>query len=64
VFVDSGIQQAMCMQHIFFCVLDLQYFSTLSHKWHDLKKKLLNMKCLFYLQLLSKTFLILRKRSK
>ena len=35
VFVDSGIQQAMCMQHIFICGLDLQYFSTLSHKWHD-----------------------------
>jgi len=39
VFVDSGTKQAMCMQHILICGLALQYFSTLSHKWHDLKKK-------------------------
>jgi hypothetical protein len=41
------------------------YFSTLSHKRHDFqeKKKLFNMKCVFWfsLQLLSETFLILRK---
>jgi hypothetical protein len=43
---------------------DLQYFSTLSHKRHDFgkKKRLLNIKCVFWfsLQLLSETFLILR----
>ena len=37
-------------------------FSALSHKWHTLQKKLLNTKFvfLFFLQLLSETFLILR----
>jgi hypothetical protein len=39
-----------------------QYFSTLSHKRHDFRKTFLNTKCVFRLplQLLSKTFLILR----
>jgi hypothetical protein len=43
--------------------LALQYFSTLSHKRHYLWKNLLNVKCvlLFSLQLLSETFLILRR---
>jgi hypothetical protein len=41
-------------------------FSTLSHKWHDVReiqKKLLNTTCMFWfsLQLLSETFLILRR---
>ena len=38
------------------------YSSALSHKRHDFRKKLLNIKCvfLFFLQLLSKIFLILR----
>jgi hypothetical protein len=47
----------------FVACLALPYFSTLSHKRHDfLKKKLLNMKCVFWfsLRLLSETFLILR----
>ena len=41
----------------------LQYFSTLSHKRNDLKKKPLNIKCVhwFALQLFSETFLILRR---
>jgi hypothetical protein len=42
----------------------VQYFSTLSHKWHDFrKKKLLNTKRVicFSLQLLCKPFLILRR---
>jgi hypothetical protein len=42
----------------------LPYFSTLSHERHDLRrKKLLNIKCMiwFPLQLLSETFLILRR---
>ena len=43
----------------------LQYFSTLSHKQHDFrkKKKVLNIKCvfLFFLQRLSETSLILRR---
>ena len=42
----------------------LQYSSTLPHKRRDFRKKLLlNIKCVFwfYLQLLSETFLILKK---
>jgi hypothetical protein len=37
-------------------------FHILSHKWHDIWKKLLNIKCVvwFSLQLLSETFLIVR----
>ena len=37
-------------------------FSALSHKWHTFQKNLLNIKFvfLFFLQLLSETFLILR----
>jgi hypothetical protein len=43
--------------------LALPNFSTLSHKWHDFGKKLLNIKCVFCfsLQILSKIFLILRR---
>jgi hypothetical protein len=44
--------------------LAILHFSTLSHNWHDFqKKKLLNMKrvFLFSVQLLSETFLILRR---
>ena len=41
----------------------LQCFPTLSHKRHDLKKTLLNNKCVFWfsLHLLLETFLILRR---
>jgi len=43
--------------------LGLQYFSTLSHKWHDFQENLLNIKYVFWfsLQLLSETFFILRR---
>jgi len=43
--------------------LALPYFSTLSHKMQDLRKKLLKLKffLLFSLQILSETFLILRR---
>ena len=43
--------------------LAVPYFPTLSHKWHDFRKKLLDIKCVFRfsLQLLSKSFLILRR---
>ena len=47
------------------CVASLAapYFSTLSHKWHDFRKNVLNIKCVlwFYVQLLSKTLFILRR---
>jgi hypothetical protein len=41
----------------------LKYFSTLSHKWNGFREKLLNLKCVFWfsLQVLSETFLILRR---
>ena len=58
------ILHAMRMLHIVICDCPaVQYFSTLFHKRHDFRKKVLNMKCvfLFSLQLLSETFLILRR---
>ena len=44
----------------------LQTFSTLSHKRYDFGKKLLNTKCVFRVssQLLSETFLILRRNER
>jgi hypothetical protein len=41
----------------------VQYFSTLSHKRHDFQNVLLDIECVFRfsLQLLSETFLILRR---
>jgi len=43
--------------------LALQYFSTLSHKRHSSRKNVLNTECVFWfpVQLLSGTFLILRR---
>ena len=62
-----GIQHAMRMCHIVICGLPCStIFFTLSHKQYDLKKKLLNIKCGFWvsLQLLSETFLILRRSER
>jgi hypothetical protein len=60
------IQHAKRMRSIILssvACLALLYVSTLSHKRHDFRKKLLNIKCVFwfFLQLLSETFLILRR---
>ena len=60
-----GIQHAMRMRFIVTCDLpgSTKCFSTLSHKRHDFRKQLLNMKCVFRfsLQILSETFLIPRR---
>ena len=65
VFVALGIHNSMRMPHIFLCGLsDSISFSTLSHKWHEFrKKKLLNTKFVFWLSLqpLSESYLILRR---
>jgi hypothetical protein len=53
------VQHAMRMRHTVMAFTALQYFSTLSHKRHCFRKKLLNTKSVFWfaLQLLSETFL-------
>ena len=62
-----SLSYPLCIVHapyyIFICgLLPLPYISTLSHKWHNFKKKLLNKKmCVFSLQCLSETFLSLRR---
>jgi hypothetical protein len=63
--IAVGIQHAMRMRLILSSVAcpALQYFSTLSHKFYDFRKKLLNIKCVFWvsLQLVSAKFLLLRR---
>jgi hypothetical protein len=60
------VQHSTRMRHIltsFVAPLAPPHFSTLSHKRHDFRKTLLNIKCVSWLSLefLSKTFLILRR---
>jgi hypothetical protein len=48
--VALGIQHAVRMRRIILSSVAcprLQYFSTLSHKRHDIRKELLNTKCVF-----------------
>jgi hypothetical protein len=48
--VDGVIQHAKRMRRIILlsvACLAVPYFSTLSHKWHDFRKNLLNIKCVF-----------------
>ena len=46
-FVALGTQHEMYMSHTV-ASLALLFFSTLSHKWYDLKKKtILHIKCVF-----------------
>jgi len=67
VFVTESIQHAMRKHHI--VIFDLPHstiFFTFSHKWHVFRKTLLNAKCVlsFSLQILSQTFLILRRNGR
>jgi hypothetical protein len=60
VYMVLGIQYAKhmrCVALSFVPCLALPYFSTLSHKWHDFWKKLLNIICVS----ISETFLTLRR---
>jgi hypothetical protein len=65
-----GIQHAMSMRRITsssVACLDLLHFSTLSHKQYDFRgKKVTELKAcvLFSPQLLSKTFLVLRRNQR
>jgi len=65
-FVALAVQHAQRVRRIILsslACLTVPYFSTLSHKRHDFRKMLLNIKCLFWfsLQRLSERFLILRR---
>ena len=55
-----------CAWAILSSVAALQHFSTFSHKRHDFRKKLLDIKCVFRvsLQRLSETFFILRRTER
>ena len=66
--VSLGSQHAKSMRHITLLSVacpPLQYFSTLIHNRHHIRKTLLNVKRIFFflfsLQLLSETFLIPRR---
>ena len=65
VFVALVIQHAMHICHIILSsvpCLALQLFSTLSHKWHNFLKKLLNVKHVtIFSTTFSEKFLILRR---
>ena len=49
VFVALGIQHAVRMGHIAYPTL--HHFSILSHKRHNYRKKLVNIKCVFRVSL-------------
>jgi len=69
VFAALGFQHVILMRHIFMCGLSSStvfFFFTLSHKWHDFrKKKLLNIKCVsIFSTALSEAFFILRRNER
>ena len=59
--LTTGIQHAVRMCIV--ACLGIQYYSTLSHKWHDFREKVIQhkMRALISLQLLSEIFLILKR---
>ena len=63
--VVLGIQHAKRMRHVILSSVAcpaLLYFSTLSHKQHDFREKLLNVKCAsIFCTIFCDTFLILRR---
>ena len=66
VFVALGIQHAMRMRRVTLSSVAcraLLYFSTVSQKRHDFRRKLLSINCVFSfsLQISFETFLILRR---
>ena len=67
-FVALRIQHVRRIAHIVICGLSGYYntFATLSHKRHRFRKKVLNIKRVFWLslQLLSETFLILSRTER
>ena len=66
VFVELGMQHAKRTCHIVTVACSvLQYFSSLSHKRHDFRKTLLNIRSLFWCSLiLPKIFLSLRTNER
>ena len=69
VFVDLGIQHGVRMRRIIYSsvvCLVVQRFSTLSYKRRDFWGENLSTKCVFWfsIQLLSETFLILRRTER
>ena len=64
VFVALGIQHAMLYCHL--ACPALPYFSTLSHKGHDFRKKNLPIRCVFWfsVQILSEIFLTIRRTER
>ena len=60
-FVALGNQHATCMYHnVIYGLPALQYFSTLSHKKHYLKKMVLKVKCVLIFSTMFEIFLSLR----
>jgi hypothetical protein len=64
-FAAFGIQHAMPMRRGMLSVVwpALQYFSTLSHKRHDCRKRILNIKRVFS-NTLPETFTVLRRTER
>jgi hypothetical protein len=71
-YFQACVRAALFIQHArrivtsFVTPLAPPHFSTLSHKRHDFREKLLNIKCAFWFSILpsSKTYLILRRISR
>jgi len=58
--------QCACAVLLSVACLAVLHFSTLSHEWHDLKKKLLDINCVFWfsLRLLCETLILILRRTE